>query len=203
MNSKTPPVLRPGKHAPGIHPVIAGRWSSRAIDAQKTVSPELLNRILEAGRWAPSSANNQPWRFMDFGPENAETLKLAKTTLAEGNIWAQPSPRLVFILARTDREDGKPHQLALYEAGQAVAQMALQAAHEGVVFHQMMGFSADQFRKLFSVPENFAIIVAVAIGWPGSSMEMIPENRRSLETSERMRKSMDELVFHNGEIPGK
>lgn len=203
MNNKTPPILRPGKHAPGLLPIIAGRWSSRAIDAQKPVNPELLNRILEAGRWAPSSANNQPWRFMVFGPENSEALNLAKTALAEGNVWAQSAPGLVFILVRTDREDGKPHHLALYEAGQAAAQMALQAAHEGVVFHQMMGFSADKFRKSFSVPENFAIITAVAIGWPGSSMDMIPENRRSLETSERMRKSMDELAFRSGKIPTK
>lgn len=47
-----------------IHPVIKKRWSPRSFQADKPVEPEKLQRIFEAARWAPSSFNEQPWRFV-------------------------------------------------------------------------------------------------------------------------------------------
>ncbi len=88
----------------------------------------------------------------------------------------------------------------MYEAGMAAVQMALQATEEGLVFHQMAGFSEEMVRKEFDVPENFAIITAAAVGWPGS-VDTVPENRRNLETDIRERRSLSELVFADGAVP--
>ena len=46
-----------------IAPAIANRWSSRAFDASYELTQHELLAILEAGRWAPSANNGQPWRF--------------------------------------------------------------------------------------------------------------------------------------------
>ena len=193
--------MRPGKPEADILPLMAGRWSSRAIDSDKPVSADIMRRLFEAARWAPSAANNQPWRFLSFGPENPHELKKAQSALAGGNAWALNAPRLLYVLSRSDRPgDGKPNIRAGYEAGMAAMQMALQAAHEGLVFHQMAGFSADAMQSSFSIPDNFQIITAIAIGWPGS-VDTVPENRRKLETDERERKPIDALVFSDGHIP--
>ncbi len=198
-----PPVLRPAPPDADILPVVAARWSSRAFDSSLPVAFELMNKLFEAARWAPSAANNQPWRFLAFGPENPDALEKARSSLAGGNAWALAAPRLLFILTRTDRPGSdKVNPRAMYEAGMAAVQMALQATGEGLVFHQMAGFSEETVRKEFDVPENFAIITAAAVGWPGS-VDTVPENRRNLETDIRERRSLSELVFTNGEVPAE
>ena len=137
--NKIPPVLRPAPPDADILPVVAARWSSRAIDSSLPVAFELMNKLFEAARWAPSAANNQPWRFLAFGPENPDALEKARSSLASGNVWALAAPRLLFILTRTDRPgSGKPNIRAMYEAGMAAVQMALQATEEGLVFHIIM-----------------------------------------------------------------
>ena len=201
MSNTIAPVLRPGKTEADIAPLFAGRWSSRAIDSEKPIDNDVLKRLFEAARWAPSAFNNQPWRFLSFGHEDPSALEKAKATLTGGNAWALAAPRLLFVLTRSDRPgNGKPNVRAEYEAGMAALQMGLQAAEEGLVFHQMAGFSIDAVRKSFDVPDNFAIITAVAIGWPGS-IENVPENRRKMETDERERMPYGNLVFSNGQVP--
>ncbi len=196
-NNHIPPVLRPASDHLQINPLIAGRWSSRAIDTHKPIDAAVLTRLFEAARWAPSAFNAQPWRFLSFGPESPKALEEARKALLKGNVWALSAPRLLFLLAKNEKT-GSPR--TQYEAGMAAVQMALQAAEEGLVFHQMIGFSADAVRTSFSVPDDFSIITAIAIGWPGS-IGTVPENRRNLETSERVRKSLDELVFSDGAVP--
>ena len=201
MNNTIPPILRPGEGHGDILPLIAGRWSSRAIDPALPVDQAVLDRLFEAARWAPSAFNNQPWRFLSFGPEDSAALESARGTLMPGNVWALAAPRLLFVLARTDLAgSGKPNVRAHYEAGMAAVQMALQAAHEGLVFHQMAGFSAKKVVEAFKVPENFAVITAAAVGHPGP-VDKVPENRRALETEVRERKPMGELVFSGGAVP--
>lgn len=202
MNNSAP-VLRPASNESGILPLIAGRWSSRAIDPSQPIFPEVMDHLYEAARWAPSAANNQPWRFLSFGPEDPAALEKARNSLSSGNAWALAAPRLLFILTRTDRQgSGKPNARAMYEAGMAAVQMALQAAEEGLVFHQMAGFSEEVIRTDFEVPDNFAIIAAAALGWPGSA-ETLPDNKKALETDLRTRKPISELVFVDGSVPGE
>jgi nitroreductase len=194
-------VLRPAPPDHAIHPLIAGRWSSRAADPQKEVASEVMNRLFEAARWAPSAANNQPWRILSFGPEDREALEKARAVISQGNYWALAAPRLLFVLTRSDRPgSGSPNTRAGYEAGMAAVQMALQAASEGLLFHQMAGFNGEALRSTFNIPGNFDIIAAVAVGWPGNAGSL-SEKHRTQEIDQRTRKSMDQLVFHNGSVP--
>jgi len=71
-----------------------------------------------------------------------------------------------------------------------------------LVFHQMLGFNQRRIREDFKVPENFAILTAVAIGWPGNP-ELVPEEMRFMETEIRTRKAISELVFSDGAVPSE
>ena len=73
------------------HPVseiIARRWSGRAFSTRPVEFSKLLS-ILEAARWAPSSRNEQPWRYVVFTSDNPEMLKKAQSVLKEINDYAK------------------------------------------------------------------------------------------------------------------
>ena len=60
-----------------INETIAKRWSGRAYDAAKSVSPEQITALLEAARWAPSCFGDQPWRFVVWDKNtDAQAIKL-------------------------------------------------------------------------------------------------------------------------------
>ncbi len=201
MNKNTVPVLRPQPLENDIHPLIAGRWSTRAFDADRPVDKQILDRLFEAARWAPSAMNVQSWRFLSFGPENPEALGKARECLMPGNAWALNAPRLLFVMARTSRPGGKgEHPWAKYEAGMAAYAMALQAADCGLAFHQMAGFDGKKLRADFSIPDDFAVITAAAVGWPASA-DVVPENKRAMETEPRQRRPLGSIVFSDGQVP--
>ena len=182
--------------------LIKVRRSVRAFsDAE--VSDGMVDQVLEAGRWAPSGMNNQPWRFLSFGPENPRELGRARAALKKSNIWALAAPRLIYILARITRPGSdKPNRLTLYEAGMAAAAMEYQAASDGLVFHQMAGFDEAVIRRDFNVAPNFAILVAAAVGKPGR-MQDVPADLSDYENAPRERLPLNRLVFHNGEVPSE
>jgi len=194
-------LLRPYTTVEGVHPLIAGRWSSRAIDKDKRVDEARMTRLYEAARWAPSAMNRQPWRIMSFSSANREEMEKAQSTLNRGNAWALQAPRLLFFLAvLEDPAEETVYPRAEYETGMAASQMALQAAHEGLVFHQMAGFDRDKLIDLFSLEPQFKPITAVVLGFPGF-IEEVPEHRRNLETAPRDRKALKDILFLDGTVP--
>ena len=110
------------KHAPAqenVLPVIRHRWSPRSF-ADRDVSPADLKTVFEAARWAASSYNEQPWRFL-VGMRNSETYKKILSILIEFNQqWARTAPVLILDLTRTTfTQSGKPNPVALYDVGAA------------------------------------------------------------------------------------
>ena len=79
-----------------IHELIRRRWSPRAFDATHAVPRKELLRLFEAARWAPSSRNEQPWRFIVVPrDESSETWRTLVAALAPGNrAWAAAAPLL-------------------------------------------------------------------------------------------------------------
>ena len=72
---ETVPLLRTATEVSGLLTVIAGRWSPRAFDP-RPVDPAALHRIFEAGRWAASSFNEQPWRVYLARKRDAHRAKI-------------------------------------------------------------------------------------------------------------------------------
>jgi nitroreductase len=77
-----------------ISELIARRWSARAFSTKPVEKSKLLS-ILEAARWAPSSRNEQPWRYLVFTGNNPEKLKRAQSVLKEINDYAKRAPILI------------------------------------------------------------------------------------------------------------
>jgi nitroreductase len=83
---------------------------------------------------------------------------------------------------------------AWYDAGQAVANLAIEATALDLVMHQMGGFSAEKVREALRVPEGFDIVCVFALGYEGSAGDL-PEHLRERELAPRTRIPLEELVF--------
>jgi nitroreductase len=118
-----------------VHELILRRWSPRAYDPARPVPQETLRRLFEAARWAPSSFNEQPWRFVVVDRDAAPEVRrqLLATLSAANQTWANAAPVLVLAVLRLALAfDGSPNRLAWYDTGQAVALMSMQATAEGL-----------------------------------------------------------------------
>ena len=194
--------LSHGRPAPtdlDIHPLISHRWSPRAFSSEP-LEPEVLKLILEAARWAPSSMNEQPWRFLVATAEEPEWLERLQGYLVEGNAWAKAAPVLIASAYRTTfSRNNRPNVSALRDLGAAEENLFLQVFAAGLVMHQMGGFDRGRL-KLELLPEGFEPGTIIAIGYPGDPDEL-PDDLREREAQPRVRKLLSEVVFgpHWGE----
>jgi nitroreductase len=84
----TSPLRRPAPVTRPVLDVIAERWSPRALDPNRPVERETVFRLLEAARWAPSSRNEQPWRYVVYDSTDPDALARARSCLNDNNYWA-------------------------------------------------------------------------------------------------------------------
>jgi len=192
-----PPQGRPAPASAQIHPLIAGRWSPRAF-ADRPVAPEKLRAVFEAARWAPSSFNEQPWRFLVATRDEPEWRERLLGYLTPGNAdWARRAPVLVASAYKTHfTQNQKPNRMALRDLGAAEENLFLQAFAEGLAMHQMAGFDHDRL-DLELLPEGFRAGTMFVLGYLGTP-EVLNPKQRERETAPRQRKNVDELVFGSG-----
>lgn len=171
---------RPRQSKYDIHPMILNRWSARAMSGEG-ISDEELMTLFEAARWAPSSYNNQPWRFV-YARKNSPFWSRFFDLLVEGNkSWAKNAAVLVLIISRKTFEyNNKPSRTHSFDAGAAWENLALEGTRRGLVVHAMQGFDYDKAREVASVPEDHEVEAMVAIGKPGKR-EDLPEKLRQNE----------------------
>ena len=178
-----------------VHPLINNRRSPRAFDPNRSLSKNTVSSLLEAARWAPSSSNTQPWRFI-LGHKGDETHQKIVGALSEGNrIWAENAPLLVLAVTQEEGERGT-QSYAWHDLGLATAQMILQASAMKLYTHIMAGFSKDQARESFSIPAEFAPLTVIAFGYLGD-ISYLPEKLQAREIAPGIRKSLDEIAFQN------
>jgi len=178
-----------------VHPLVAARWSPRAFDA-RSVPLELLGSLLEAARWAPSSGNEQPWRFVVARREDTEAFARLASCLVPGNQrWAPAAPVLVLTSACLQFErTGAPNRHALHDTGLALANLLLEATARGLAAHPMAGFDVEAARAAAGVPADFEPVAMVAIGYRGAA-ESLPEDLRAREVAPRRRRPLRDLAF--------
>lgn len=181
--------------ADGVLPIFHQRWSARAF-ADREVSKEDLRRVFEAARWAPSSSNEQPWRYV-VGTRGTETHnKIAESLAPSNRIWAQKAPVLMIgvVKMRFSHRDA-PNLYATYDMGAASAYLVLQAAALGLTTHQMAGFDREKARQLLEIPEGFDFGAAIALGYQDHPATLPDEELIKRETQPRQRKALGEFVF--------
>lgn len=168
-----------------IAELFLNRWSPRAY-ADTPVADDVLNRIFEAARWAPSSGNNQPWRFIVA--KQQQDLEKFYPALMEGNLlWAKNAPVLVAVASDNTKGSNE------FDAGTAWGFLSLQAAKEGLVTHPMSGIYKDVLKEQLNVPENFDVHLVISVGYKGEK-ESLSEELQARETPSG-RKPLAEIVF--------
>lgn len=196
--SKPQPETRQAKIADapaGVHPLIRSRWSPRSFSSRE-VSAEDLRTIFEAARWAASSYNEQPWRFLVATKADPAAYQKILGLLVQFNQqWASTAPVLIVTEAKkTFSRDGSPNRYALHDAGAALAHLMLQATALGLHAHGMAGFDHERARQVLGIPDDYEVGAAVALGYLDAP-EKLPEHFREGEVSPRQRKQLDQIVF--------
>lgn len=177
-----------------LHPLLAERWSLRGFDANHQLDDVDATALLEAARWAPSASNSQPWRFLLTHRGNQDFQALSEL-LAEGNrTWAPQASALLLVVAQTTDETGRPRPWALYDTGQAVAALSVQAEANGLHLHQLGGFDADATRHAFDLSEDLTPVVVVAIG-KHDPQTAAPEPLAAREQAPRTREPLQGLLL--------
>ena len=148
-----------------ISEIIAKRWSARAFSKRPVEFSKLLS-ILEAARWAPSSRNEQPWRYIVFTNANPEMLKKAQSVLKEINNYAKRAPILICAITKKIYSDNaSPNRLHFHDLGGANENMFLEAFNQGPIMHEMGGFDVQRAKEIFDVPNDYEIGIMIAIGY--------------------------------------
>jgi nitroreductase len=185
----------PADNSPLLHDYLRHRWSPRSFNP-KAVEKDKLRRIFEAARWAPSSGNEQPWRFLVGIKGEGHTWQKVYDCLDAGNRkWTKNVPVLGFAIAsKRFAKNSKFNRHFAYDTGQAVAHLTFQAAHEGLVVHQMGGFYPQKAKAAFNIPDGYDVMAAFAVGYLGTEAQLAPgATERSQE--HRTRKPIEESVF--------
>ena len=188
----------PDKHATPDHPiqdVLATRWSPYVF-ADRPVSDADLRSLFEAARWAASSYNEQPWRYIVATRENGEEFQRLLSCLVEVNQgWAAAAPVLALgvVRQRFARND-KPNRAAVHDLGLAAGNLLVEATARGLSVHQMVGLEPEKARAVYGIPEAFEAWTALAIGYRGDPATA-PAGLGDRDRMPRQRKPLAEFVF--------
>src|SRR5919112_2424685 len=177
-----------------VSELIARRWSARAFSTKPVEKLKLLS-ILEAARWAPSSRNEQPWRYIVFTNDNPEILKRAQSVLKEINDYAKRAPILICaITKKTYTDNEKPNRLHFHDLGAANENMFLESFNQGLIMHEMGGFDVQKAREVFNIPEDYEVGIMIAIGYQ-DTYHVLPDKLKEKALTPRVRKPLPEIAF--------
>lgn len=164
--------------------------------SNRPVEEDKLRILFEAAHLAPSSSNNQPWRFIYATKENPEAYQLLFDCLMEGNQrWVKHAPVLILTVAETiSSYKNTPNKYAWHDTGMASMLLMLQAQVLGLNTHPMGGFYADKAKEYLQIPEPYEPVAMIALGYHGI-IEELPDDLQKRENAARQRKPLDEIVF--------
>ena len=138
------------------------------------IPQELVRKILEAGRWAPSSSNTQKWHFIAV--QNRDTLAELGKIATHGPFIGQAPLAIAVVM-----DDAPRPQL---DAGRALQQMELMAWSEGVGMCFVGVREADQqqaIKELLGIPEGMELITLLPFGYRAEGAEGSGAPRKAFE----------------------
>jgi nitroreductase len=173
----------PLAHRKADHPIesiFLRRWSPRAMSGEAVAQDE-LNMLLEAARWAPSTYNEQEWRFL-YAHRDTPPWQTFFDLLMEANqTWCKNAGVLVVVAShKVFERNGKPNPVHTFDAGAAFENFALQATAMDLIVHGMAGFDRDKARKDLRVPDDYEVEAMVAVGKPGD-VDSLPKDLKERE----------------------
>ena len=176
-----------------INSLILNRWSPRSMSGEE-LDEDTIMSLFEAARWAPSSYNNQPWRFI-YAKRNSPHWNKLFNLLAEPNkVWTKNAAVLIVVVSRKNFEHNEKYSIThQYDTGAAWENLALEADSKGLVAHGMQGFDYEKARLDLQIPDNFDVMAMIAIGKKGPK-ENLPSELQNKELPNN-RKPLNEIVM--------
>ncbi len=175
--------------------VLKKRWSPYTF-SDRAVEPQKLRCLFEAARWAASSFNEQPWRFIVATREDPAAFAKALDCLVDANqAWAKVTPVLVLCVTKDNfTRNDKPNNVSQHDLGLAMGNLSIQATSLGLHVHMMAGIEADKVRSGYNVPKGFTPLTACAIGYQGDHADLDPEIKKR-DQGPRTRAAFTDFVF--------
>ena len=149
-----------------LHHLLASRWSPARFDPQHEIPVADVASLLEAARWAPSAGNSQPWSFLVGRRHDSVHGRLVGHLTGSSARWAPTASLLVANLCHrfVEDTDWDYSEFALYDLGQAVAYMTVQAQALGLSARQFRAFDRAGLAADFDVPSHWEVTTMTAFG---------------------------------------
>lgn len=171
--------------------LVNSRQSDRAYDADRSVEPDKLERILEAGHLAPSACNAQPWRFVVITDKEL-AMKVGKAAAGLGmNKFARQAPVHILIVEESANITSllggkvKNKHFPLIDIGIVAAHLTLAAESEGLGSCIIGWFDEKEIKRLTGIPDSKRLLLDIVIGYP------VKEKRK------KIRKDKDKVISYN------
>ncbi len=171
--------------------LVNSRQSDRAYDADRSVEPDKLERILEAGRLAPSACNAQPWKFVVITDKEL-AMRVGKAAAGLGmNKFARQAPVHILIVEESANITSllggkvKNKHFPLIDIGIVAAHLTLAAESEGLGSCIIGWFDEKEIKRLTGIPDSKRLLLDIVIGYP------VKEKRK------KIRKDKDKVISYN------
>ncbi len=180
-----------------INPLILNRWSPRSMTSEELKDEEVMS-LFEAARWAPSSGNGQPWRFV-YAKRNAgeDWNRLFDLLVDFNKSWAKDAAVLIVVVSKKEFEyNGKviPSVTHQFDTGAAWENLALEATSRGLVVHGMAGFDYERARRDLDIPNSYEVLAMIAIGKRGVKENLPPALKEREVPSDR--KPLEQIIMN-------
>jgi nitroreductase len=185
------------KHAitqyPAVLNLIKHRWSARSFSSKEVSRDDVLT-IIEAGTWAASANNEQPWEFQ-YAIKGSVGFETIWNCLMSGNQpWNKHAAGFIVTISRkTFAATDKPNTYAEHDVGLATSHILLQASSMEIFTHPMAGFEKVKLSEALGLTENQQPICVIALGYLDAP-EKLEEPFKSRELALRTRKGLEEVV---------
>lgn len=175
-----------------VNDLFLNRYSPRAMSGENITKEELMT-LFEAARWAPSSMNEQPWRFIYAFSSTLEFEKMFSFLAESNKVWAQKASVIVLIISKNNFSNGTPSPSHSFDTGAAWENLALQATNMNLATHGIGGFDYALAKKELEITDEYTLEMMLVIGKPGK-IEDLPKALQKRE-SPAQRKELEEIVF--------
>lgn len=164
--------------------LISTRESIRNYDREKLVSRDVLNRILEAGRLAPSACNIQPWKFIVISGSDV----LGKVRTAYHREWFRNAPHVLAVVGLKDqawRRSSDGYCSVETDAAIAMTHIILAAENEGVGTCWIANYDTEKLSEALCLKEDQVVFGITPLGYPENGF---------CKNGNKKRKPLDEIV---------
>ena len=186
-----------------IDRIFLDRWSPRAFTGED-IPVETLMTFFEAARWAPSSYNSQPWRFIWARRGTPHFDRMLGLLTGRNPDWCKDASALVMLascetMKVPNKDEPVPSRSHSLDAGSAWMAFALQASLSGWFAHGMVGVDWEKAHAELNVPAGFQLEEAIAVGKLGDKSKL-SDFYQKVEAP-NARRPISETVFE-GTFPG-